>query len=76
MEPPQNEENQSSSENKQNYQPLNAEDIKKENIQRLNKNAEKLRKKKMLRKKKKIRKIKMIKKRIKKKKKQLKKKRI
>jgi len=31
------------SENKQNYQPLNAEDIKKENIQRLNKNAEKLR---------------------------------
>lgn len=43
MEPPQNEENQSSSENKQNYQPLNAEDIKKENIQRLNKNAEKLR---------------------------------
>ena len=43
MEPPQNEENQSSSENKQVYQPLNAEDIKKENIQRLNKNSEKLR---------------------------------
>ena len=43
MEPPQNEENQSSSENKQIYQPLNAEDIKKENIQRLNKNSEKLR---------------------------------
>ena len=43
MEPPQNEENQSSSENKQIYQPLNAEDIKRENIQRLNKNAEKLR---------------------------------
>ena len=43
MEPPQNEENQSSSENKQIYQQLNAEDIKRENIQRLNKNAEKLR---------------------------------
>ena len=43
MEPPQNEENQPSSESKQNYQPLNAEDIKRENILRLNKNAEKLR---------------------------------
>ena len=43
MEPPQNEENPSSSENKANYQPLNAEDIKRENILRLNKNAEKLR---------------------------------
>ena len=43
MEPPQNEESQPSSENKQIYQPLNAEEIKKENIQRLNKNAEKLR---------------------------------
>ena len=42
MEPPQNEENQSSSENKQIYMPQNAEDIKRENIQRLNKNAEKL----------------------------------
>ena len=43
MEPPQNDENQSNSENKPIYQPLNAEDIKRENIQRLNKNAEKLR---------------------------------
>lgn len=43
MEPPQNDENQPTSENKQIYQPLNAEEIKRENIQRLNKNAEKLR---------------------------------
>ena len=43
MEPPQNDENQSNSENKPIYQPMNAEDIKRENIQRLNKNAEKLR---------------------------------
>ena len=43
MEPPENDENQASSENKQIFQPLNAEEIKKENIQRLNKNAEKLR---------------------------------
>lgn len=42
MEPPQNDENQSSPENKQIYMPQNAEDIKRENIQRLNKNAEKL----------------------------------
>jgi len=43
MEPPQNDENQPNSENKPIYQPMNAEDIKRENIQRLNKNAEKLR---------------------------------
>ena len=43
MEPPQNEENQSATESKQKYEPLNAEDIKRENIQRINKNAEKLR---------------------------------
>lgn len=43
MEPPQNDENQPTSENRQIYQPLNAEEIKRENIQRLNKNAEKLR---------------------------------
>jgi len=43
MEPPQNEENASSPENNQVYQPRTAEEIKSENIQRLNKNAEKLR---------------------------------
>jgi chromosome segregation ATPase len=43
MEPPQNEENISSPENNQVYQPRTAEEIKSENIQRLNKNAEKLR---------------------------------
>jgi chromosome segregation ATPase len=43
MEPPQNEENVSSPENNQVYQPRTAEEIKSENIQRLNKNAEKLR---------------------------------
>ena len=43
MEPPQNEENISPPENNQVYQPRTAEEIKSENIQRLNKNAEKLR---------------------------------
>ena len=43
MESPQNEENASSPENNQVYQPRTAEEIKSENIQRLNKNAEKLR---------------------------------
>ena len=42
MEPPQNNE-ENESENNQIYQPRNAEEIKKENIQRLNQNAEKLR---------------------------------
>jgi chromosome segregation ATPase len=43
MEPPKSEENQSNSDNKQIYEPRNAEDIKRENIERINKNAEKLR---------------------------------
>ena len=43
MEPPENEENNLSSQEKQIYQPQSAEEIKQQNIERINKNAEKIR---------------------------------
>ena len=43
MEPPQNEENLISSQENQIYQQQSAEEIKKQNIENINKNAEKMR---------------------------------
>ena len=43
MEPPQTDENNSSSQEKPIYQPQSPEEIKQQNIERINKNAEKMR---------------------------------